>query len=77
LILDFTNIVRSIKSKRVKWMGHVARMGKMRHAYNIFVGKHEGRDHSEDLGVEDLGEMGRKLWTGFIWLRMETGGGIL
>jgi hypothetical protein len=26
-------------------------MGKMRYAYNILVGKREGRDHLEDLGV--------------------------
>jgi len=33
--------------------GHVARMGAMRNIYNILVGKPEGRDHSEDLGIDE------------------------
>jgi len=31
-----------------------------------------GRDYSEDLGVD-----GRKVWTGRIWLRIGTSGGLL
>jgi hypothetical protein len=31
---------------------HVARMGEMINGYKILVRKHEGRDHSEDTGVE-------------------------
>jgi len=31
--------------------GHVTRMGEMRNAYKILVGKSEGKDHSEDLDV--------------------------
>jgi hypothetical protein len=30
-----------IKSRRMKWAGHVARMGEMRSAYNILVRKPE------------------------------------
>jgi hypothetical protein len=44
------NIVRMIKSRRMRWTGHVARMGEMRNEYKILVGKPE-RDYSEDLGV--------------------------
>jgi hypothetical protein len=29
-------------------------MGEMRNAYKILVGKPEGRDHSEDLGVDGM-----------------------
>jgi hypothetical protein len=32
-----------IKSRRMKWAGHVARMGAKRNAYRILVGKSEGR----------------------------------
>jgi hypothetical protein len=32
-----------IKSKRMKWAGHVARMGAKRNAYKILKGKPEGR----------------------------------
>jgi len=38
-----TNIIRVIKSKRIRWVGHVARMGEMKNAYNILVGKPEGK----------------------------------
>jgi len=31
------------KTRRMRWIGHVARMGEMRNAYNIFVGKHAGK----------------------------------
>jgi len=37
------NIVRVIKSRRVRWAGHVARMGEEREVYRILVGKPEGR----------------------------------
>jgi len=36
------NIVRVIKS-RMRWAGHVARMGKRRGVYRVFVGKPEGK----------------------------------
>jgi hypothetical protein len=34
-------IIRTIKSKRTRWAGHVARMGEKRNAYRILVGKPE------------------------------------
>jgi hypothetical protein len=37
------SIVRVIKARRMRWAGHVARMGEMRGAYNILVGRLEGR----------------------------------
>jgi hypothetical protein len=37
------NIIRTIKSRRMRWAGHVARMGEERNAFRIFVGKPEGR----------------------------------
>jgi hypothetical protein len=39
------NIVRAIKSKRMRWAGHVARMGKGRGVYRVLVGKPEGKNH--------------------------------
>jgi len=33
------NIVRVIKSRRMRWAGHVARMGEKRGAYRVLVGK--------------------------------------
>jgi hypothetical protein len=37
------NSIRVIKSRRVRWAGHVARMGEKRGSYRIFVGRPEGR----------------------------------
>jgi hypothetical protein len=36
-------IIRVIKARRMRWAGHVARMGEVRGAYDILVGKSEGR----------------------------------
>jgi hypothetical protein len=35
--------IRIIKSRRIRWAGHVARMGAMRNAYRLLVGKPEGK----------------------------------
>jgi hypothetical protein len=44
----------------------------------------KGKDHSEDLDIDGkiisewiLGKYGGMVWTGFIWLRIGTSGGIL
>jgi hypothetical protein len=37
------NIVRVIKSKRMGWAGHVARMGEGRSVYGVLVGRPEGK----------------------------------
>ena len=37
------NIVRAIKSRRMRWAGHVARMGEGRGVYRVLVGKPEGK----------------------------------
>jgi hypothetical protein len=78
------DIIRQIKSRRMRWAGHVARMGEGRNVYSVLVGKHEGKDHSEDRGID--GRMGSKwtlgrlvggVWSGFSWLRIGTVGGML
>ena len=37
------NIVRVIKSRRMRWAGHVALMGERRSVYRVLVGKPEGK----------------------------------
>ena len=37
------NIVRVIKSRRMRWAGHVARMGEEMGVYRVLVGKPEGK----------------------------------
>jgi hypothetical protein len=38
-----SNIIRVIKSRRLRWAGHIARMGESRGAYRVLVCKPEGR----------------------------------
>ena len=46
------NFIRVIKSRRMRWVGHVARMGKGRVLYRVLVGKPEERDHLEEPGID-------------------------
>jgi hypothetical protein len=80
------NIIRMVKSRRMRWAGHVARMGKTWNAYRILVGKSEGkrplgrtRCRWVDNIKMDLREMGwdGMVWTGSIWLRIGTSGRFL
>ena len=76
------NIVRLIKSRRMRWAGHVARMGERRGVYRVLVGKPEGKrpfvrprcgwKDNFKMGIGDVG-----IWTGSSWLRIGTGGGHL
>jgi hypothetical protein len=42
-ILYFTNIIRQIKSMRMRWAGHVARVGEKRNVYKVLKGNAEGK----------------------------------
>jgi len=63
---------------------HVARLVEMKYAYRLLVRKLKGRDHSEDLGIDEkiilegiLGKLDGKVWIGFIWLKIGSSGGPL
>jgi hypothetical protein len=65
-------IIRMIKSRRIRWAGHVARMGEKRNAYRILVGKPQGkktlgrpRCRWVDNIKMDLGEI---RWSGINWI---------
>jgi hypothetical protein len=65
-------IIRMTKSRRLRWAGHVARMGENRNAYRTLVGKPEGkrpvgrpRHMGEDDIKMDLREIG---WGGVDWI---------
>jgi hypothetical protein len=42
-LYSLPNIVRVVKSKRIRWAGHVARMGEDRGVHRVLVGKPEGK----------------------------------
>jgi len=83
-LYSLPNIVRVVKSRRMRWAGHVARMGEGRDVHRVLVGKHEGK--------RPLGRP-RRRWvlilrrilrwwegivgTGLSWLSIWRGGGHL
>jgi hypothetical protein len=79
-----TNIIRVIKSKRIRWDRHVARMEERRDVYRFLVGKPEEkrplgrrRRRWENNIKTDFRKGDVRVWTGLIWLRIGTGGGHL
>ena len=56
------NIVRVIKPRRMRWAGHVARMGEERGTYRFLVGKPEGK---RPLGRQ------RRRWMDNIWADLQ------
>ena len=64
-LYSLPNIIRSLKSRRLRWAGHVARMEQSRNAHRVLVGKPEGkrplgrtRRRWEDNIKVDLREVG-------------------
>jgi len=78
------NIVRVIKSRRMRWARHVARMGRVEAFTRFCWGNLKERDHWGDPGLEGriiLRWIFRKwdvgVWTKSDWIRIRTGGGHL
>ena len=71
------NVVRLIKSRRMRWVGRVARVGERRVVYRVLVGKPEGkrplgrpRRRWEDTIKMDLQEVG---CGGLDWIELAQG----
>jgi hypothetical protein len=65
------SIIRMIKSRRMRWAGHVARMGRRGMHIEYWLESRKEGDHWED---QDVGGM---VWISLIWLRIGTSGGLL
>jgi hypothetical protein len=81
ILYSSPDIIRQVKSSRMRWAGHVARMGEERKVYKVLVGKPEGkrplgrpRRRWKDGIRMDLREIGLG---GVDWTRTGTGGGLL
>jgi hypothetical protein len=76
--------LRVIKGGKKTQAEHVTRMGQLRNSYRNFLGNLKGKDR---LGVISVHGRIRlkwiskiqdiRMWTGFIWLRIGTSGGLL
>jgi hypothetical protein len=73
--------IRIIKSRRMRWAGHVARMGRRGTLIDYWWESQMERDHQEDQDVGGWIILGWILerwegvmWTGLVWLRIGTGG---
>jgi hypothetical protein len=83
-LYSLPNIVRVVKSRRMRWAGHVTRMGEERGVHWVLVGKPEGK---RPLGRPRLDGRIILKWifrklegfvgTGWSWLTIGTGGGHL
>jgi hypothetical protein len=73
-------IMRVAESRRMRWAGHVARMGVEKGVYRVLVGKPEGKrpmgrprcrwEDNIKMDLQEVGE-GRGDWS---WLRIGAGG---
>jgi hypothetical protein len=71
------NIVRVIKSRKMRWVGHVSRMGEGRGVYRVLVGRSEGKrplrgprhrwDDNIKMDLREIG-IGGANW---IWLAQD------
>jgi hypothetical protein len=77
------NIIRVINSRRMRWVGHVAHVGKRVVHTGFWWGDLREGDHFGDPGVDGriilnwILKQWDGAWTGLSWLRIGTGGGLL
>ena len=86
LYTPLPNIIRVIKPKRIRWVQHVARMGRSTDAYRVLVGRPDEKNYLEDSGVDgriiiikrvfnkwDAETPDRLIWQAFVNAVMQLG----
>jgi hypothetical protein len=81
LVASSSNINLVIKSRGMRWVGHVACMGDRRGVYRVLVRRPEGTNNFQYTGVDGrmilkwiFMKWDEEAWAGLIWLRIGTGG---
>jgi len=72
-------LTRLIKSRKVKWVGHLTQLKVISNACRILVKKVKLKDILIDLILDGrliLKWILKRVWTGFVWLRMCSSGGL-
>ena len=76
------NVILVIKSRRMRWASHVARISDGKGAYRVLVWRSEGKRplgmprRRQENGIKmDLQEVASRSMDGLIWLRIGTDGG--
>jgi hypothetical protein len=74
ILYSSPNIIRQIKSRRMRWVGHIACMEEERKMYRVLVGKPEGKrplgrpKHRWEDGIRmDLREI---IWGSVEWIQL-------
>ena len=83
-LYSLPNIVRMVKSRRMRWAGHVARTGRIVGCTGCWWGSLRERGHWGDQDVDGriifiwiFGKLEGVVETGWSWLRIGAGGGHL
>jgi hypothetical protein len=83
-LYSLPNILRVVKSRRMRWVGHVVHMGEGRIVHRVLMGKPEGnrplgrpKRRWEDNIKMDLRDVEGGCGARWSWFRIGTGGGHL
>jgi hypothetical protein len=80
MLYSSADIIRQVKSRRMRWAGHVARMGEERKVYRVMLVNPDGkrplggprRRWKDGIRIYPQ-EIGWGVWIGFVWFRIGTG----
>jgi hypothetical protein len=77
------NVIWVIKSRRMRWRGHAARMVDIKMHIKFCSENLKGRDRAGDLGIDGkiilewIVQKNGRVWSVCTWLRIGTRGGLL
>jgi hypothetical protein len=71
MLYSSPNIIRLIKSRRMRWAGHASRVGEERKVQAFFWKIQKERDHLEDQGLDGIRIDSREIgWGSVEWIQL-------